>query len=91
MTTHLVLQLSEGKLIRIHFGSTGKLASADIETYVLEKSRVTFRLSAETSYISSDQLMTVQKPELLEALLITTNPYNYPNDQPAGNHCQEYQ
>uniref|UniRef100_A0A4W6FNY2 Myosin, heavy chain b n=1 Tax=Lates calcarifer TaxID=8187 RepID=A0A4W6FNY2_LATCA len=39
-----------GKFIRIHFGSTGKLASADIETYLLEKSRVTFQLSAERSY-----------------------------------------
>uniref|UniRef100_H3C4A8 Myosin motor domain-containing protein n=1 Tax=Tetraodon nigroviridis TaxID=99883 RepID=H3C4A8_TETNG len=38
-----------GKFIRIHFGTTGKLASADIETYLLEKSRVTFQLSAERS------------------------------------------
>eukprot|EP00064_Thunnus_orientalis_P020566 superscaffoldBa00005717_g20704 len=62
----------------IHFGSTGKLASADIETYLLEKSRVTFQLSAERSYHIFYQLMTGHKPELLEALLITTNPYDYP-------------
>eukprot|EP00064_Thunnus_orientalis_P020048 superscaffoldBa00005310_g20179 len=66
-----------GKFIRIHFGSTGKLASADIETYLLEKSRVTFQLSAERSYHIFYQLMTGHKPELLEALLITTNPYDY--------------
>lgn len=29
---HLLLLLSQGKFIRIHFGATGKLASADIET-----------------------------------------------------------
>ncbi|XP_051562692.1 myosin heavy chain, fast skeletal muscle-like [Myxocyprinus asiaticus] len=67
-----------GKFIRIHFASTGKLASADIETYLLEKSRVTFQLSAERSYHIFYQLCTGHKPELLEALLITTNPYDYP-------------
>ncbi|XP_062842890.1 myosin heavy chain, fast skeletal muscle-like [Trichomycterus rosablanca] len=66
-----------GKFIRIHFGTTGKLSSADIETYLLEKSRVTFQLSAERSYHIFYQLMTGHKPELLEALLITTNPYDY--------------
>uniref|UniRef100_A0A667XK11 Myosin heavy chain, fast skeletal muscle-like n=1 Tax=Myripristis murdjan TaxID=586833 RepID=A0A667XK11_9TELE len=67
-----------GKFIRIHFATTGKLASADIETYLLEKSRVTFQLSAERSYHIFYQLTTGHKPELLEALLITTNPYDYP-------------
>ncbi|XP_037112572.1 myosin heavy chain, fast skeletal muscle-like isoform X2 [Syngnathus acus] len=67
-----------GKFIRIHFGSSGKLSSADIETYLLEKSRVTFQLSAERSYHIFYQLMTGHKPELLEGLLITTNPYDYP-------------
>ncbi|RXM31824.1 Myosin-4 [Acipenser ruthenus] len=67
-----------GKFIRIHFGATGKLASADIETYLLEKSRVTFQLSAERSYHIFYQIMTNHKPELIEMLLITTNPYDYP-------------
>ncbi|XP_072299205.1 myosin heavy chain, fast skeletal muscle-like [Eucyclogobius newberryi] len=67
-----------GKFIRIHFGNSGKLASADIETYLLEKSRVTFQLSAERSYHIFYQLMTGHQPQLLEALLITTNPYDYP-------------
>ncbi|XP_075317254.1 myosin heavy chain, fast skeletal muscle-like [Odontesthes bonariensis] len=67
-----------GKFIRIHFGTTGKLASADIETYLLEKSRVTYQLSAERSYHIFYQLQTGHKPELIEALLITTNPYDYP-------------
>ncbi|KAM9324263.1 myosin-4-like [Gastrophryne carolinensis] len=67
-----------GKFIRIHFGNSGKLSSADIETYLLEKSRVTFQLSAERSYHIFYQIMTNKKPELIEALLITTNPYDYP-------------
>ncbi|XP_011788649.1 PREDICTED: myosin-2 [Colobus angolensis palliatus] len=67
-----------GKFIRIHFGTTGKLASADIETYLLEKSRVTFQLKAERSYHIFYQITSNKKPELIEMLLITTNPYDYP-------------
>ncbi|NXD13096.1 MYSS protein, partial [Nothocercus nigrocapillus] len=67
-----------GKFIRIHFGATGKLASADIETYLLEKSRVTFQLKAERSYHIFYQVTSNKKPELIEMLLITTNPYDFP-------------
>ncbi|NXF56139.1 MYSS protein, partial [Oceanites oceanicus] len=71
------LSLLKGKFIRIHFGATGKLASADIETYLLEKSRVTFQLKAERSYHIFYQIMSNKKPELIDMLLITTNPYDY--------------
>ncbi|XP_063079460.1 myosin-6 [Engraulis encrasicolus] len=66
-----------GKFIRIHFGTTGKLSSADIETYLLEKSRVTYQLKAERNYHIFYQIMSNQKPELLDMLLITNNPYDY--------------
>ncbi|GAB0197871.1 myosin-3-like [Grus japonensis] len=66
-----------GKFIRIHFGTSGKLASGDIETYLLEKSRVTFQLKAERSYHIFYQILSNKKPELLEMLLMTTNPYDY--------------
>ncbi|XP_070793599.1 myosin-1B [Pituophis catenifer annectens] len=66
-----------GKFIRIHFGATGKLASADIETYLLEKSRVTFQLKAERSYHIFYQIMSNKRPELIEMLLISTNPYDF--------------
>ncbi|KAM6118725.1 myosin heavy chain, skeletal muscle, adult-like [Phoenicopterus ruber ruber] len=66
-----------GKFIRIHFGATGKLASADIETYLLEKSRVTFQLRAERSYHIFYQVTSNKKPELIDMLLITTNPYDF--------------
>ncbi|XP_042360203.1 myosin heavy chain, skeletal muscle, adult-like [Plectropomus leopardus] len=67
-----------GKFIRIHFGTKGKLASADIETYLLEKSRVTFQLPAERSYHIFYQILSNKKPDLIEMMLITTNPYDYP-------------
>uniref|UniRef100_A0A9J7XW05 Myosin heavy chain, fast skeletal muscle-like n=1 Tax=Cyprinus carpio carpio TaxID=630221 RepID=A0A9J7XW05_CYPCA len=67
-----------GKFIRIHFGTSGKLASADIETYLLEKSRVTFQLPDERGYHIFYQMMTNHKPELIEMTLITTNPYDFP-------------
>ncbi|XP_053737824.1 myosin-6-like [Synchiropus splendidus] len=66
-----------GKFIRIHFGNSGKLSSADIETYLLEKSRVTFQLKAERNYHIFYQILSNQKPELLDLLLITNNPYDY--------------
>ncbi|MBN3271147.1 MYH7 protein, partial [Polyodon spathula] len=66
-----------GKFIRIHFGTSGKLASADIETYLLEKSRVVFQLKAERDYHIFYQILSNKKPELLEMLLITNNPYDY--------------
>uniref|UniRef100_A0A2K5ZAV6 Myosin heavy chain 13 n=1 Tax=Mandrillus leucophaeus TaxID=9568 RepID=A0A2K5ZAV6_MANLE len=67
-----------GKFIRIHFGATGKLASADIETYLLEKSRVTFQLSSERSYHIFYQILSNKKPELIDLLLISTNPFDFP-------------
>ncbi|XP_071348037.1 myosin-7-like isoform X2 [Trachinotus anak] len=66
-----------GKFIRIHFDTRGKLASADIETYLLEKSRVTFQLRAERDYHIFYQILSNKKPEILEMLLITNNPYDY--------------
>ncbi|CAM4556552.1 unnamed protein product, partial [Lepidochelys kempii] len=67
-----------GKFIRIHFGTTGKLASADIETYLLEKSQVTFQLASERSYHIFYQIMSSKKPELIDLLLISTNRYDFP-------------
>ncbi|KAG7249029.1 hypothetical protein CRUP_037770, partial [Coryphaenoides rupestris] len=56
-----------GKYIRIHFGPTGKLASADIDIYLLEKSRVIFQQPGERSYHIYYQIMSQKKPELLGA------------------------
>ncbi|XP_059768049.1 myosin-13-like [Balaenoptera ricei] len=67
-----------GTFIRIHFGATGKLVSADIETYLLEKSRVAFQLSRERGYHIFYQIMSNKKPELMNLLLISTNPFDFP-------------
>jgi len=45
-----------GKFIRIHFGPSGKLAGADIETYLLEKARVISQQTLERSYHISTKL-----------------------------------
>uniref|UniRef100_A0A8C5PGQ6 Myosin-7 n=1 Tax=Leptobrachium leishanense TaxID=445787 RepID=A0A8C5PGQ6_9ANUR len=66
-----------GKFIRIHFGASGKLASADIETYLLEKSRCTFQLKSERNYHIFYQILSNKKPELLDMMLVTNNPYDY--------------
>ncbi|XP_069125112.1 myosin heavy chain, striated muscle isoform X4 [Argopecten irradians] len=60
-----------GKFIRIHFGPTGKIAGADIETYLLEKSRVTYQQSAERNYHIFYQICSNAIPELNDVMLVT--------------------
>ena len=66
-----------GKFIRIHFGVTGRLASGDIETYLLEKNRVVHQLSAERGYHIFYQICSQAKPEINEMLLVGSNPLEY--------------
>lgn len=53
-----------GKFIRIHFGPMGKLAGADIETYLLEKARVISQQPLERSYHIFYQIMSEAIPGL---------------------------
>ncbi|XP_025060351.1 myosin-16 [Alligator sinensis] len=66
-----------GKFIRIHFGTTGKLAGADIESYLLEKSRVISQQAAERGYHIFYQILSKKKPELIEMLLLVPDPNHY--------------
>ncbi|XP_037571686.1 myosin heavy chain, muscle-like isoform X33 [Dermacentor silvarum] len=66
-----------GKFIRIHFGPMGKLAGADIETYLLEKARVISQQPAERSYHIFYQLMSGKIPGLKEKLLLSNDVYEY--------------
>ncbi|AWP18617.1 hypothetical protein SMAX5B_005994 [Scophthalmus maximus] len=68
---------SKGKFIRIHFGPTAKLAGADIESYLLEKSRVISQQAAERGYHIFYQLLSGRKPEFIEALLLSPDPKQY--------------
>ena len=66
-----------GKFIRIHFGVTGKLASGDIDTYLLEKSRVIFQMKAERDFHIFYQVCSMGKPEINDLLLVGDNPCDY--------------
>lgn len=60
-----------GKFIRIHFSKAGKVASCDIEHYLLEKSRVIRQAPGERCYhifyqIYSDYIPTLKKDLLLD-------------------------
>ena len=66
-----------GKFIRIHFGNTGKLASGDIDTYLLEKSRVIFQQATERSFHIFYQICSGGKPEINEMTMISNDPREY--------------
>lgn len=66
-----------GKFIRIHFGPMGKLAGADIETYLLEKARVISQQTLERSYHIFYQLMSGGIEGLKEILLLSDDIYDY--------------
>ncbi|KAJ8937269.1 hypothetical protein NQ318_005667 [Aromia moschata] len=66
-----------GKFIRIHFGPTGKLAGADIETYLLEKARVISQQPLERSYHIFYQMMSGAVPGLKEKCLLSNDISQY--------------
>merc|ERR1712142_88172 len=63
-----------GKFIRIHFGPTNKIATADIETYLLEKSRITFQLEIERNYHIFYQFMSPFNTKYHDMALLGQNP-----------------
>jgi len=66
-----------GKFIRIHFNIKGKLAGCDIETYLLEKARITFQQEVERSYHIFYQMMQPAVPELKKKCHLTDDVYDY--------------
>ncbi|XP_056637457.1 myosin heavy chain, muscle isoform X32 [Diorhabda sublineata] len=68
-----------GKFIRIHFGPTGKLAGADIETYLLEKARVISQQPLERSYHIFYQIMSGSVKGVKEACLLSNDIHDYNN------------
>ncbi|XP_025996494.1 myosin heavy chain, muscle isoform X10 [Solenopsis invicta] len=68
-----------GKFIRIHFGPSGKLAGADIETYLLEKARVISQQTLERSYHIFYQMMSGSVKGLKDICFLSNNIYDYVN------------
>ncbi|XP_044596094.1 myosin heavy chain, muscle isoform X9 [Cotesia glomerata] len=66
-----------GKFIRIHFGPSGKLAGADIETYLLEKARVISQQTLERSYHIFYQMMSGSVKGLKEMCCLSDNITDY--------------
>ncbi|CAJ0579471.1 unnamed protein product, partial [Mesorhabditis spiculigera] len=59
-----------GKFIRIHFSRSGRVASCDIEHYLLEKSRVIRQAPGERCYHIFYQIFSGYKPNLPKDLLL---------------------
>ena len=66
-----------GKFIRIHFSTSYAIAGADIESYLLEKSRITFQQPAERNYHIFYQLLSSAFPNMVKDLLLEQNPSLY--------------
>jgi len=61
-----------GKFIRCHFSQTGKLAGADIESYLLEKNRVIHQMALERNYHIFYQIIYATTDEELSKLCLLT-------------------
>merc|ERR1712123_107388 len=66
-----------GKFIRIHFNGAGKLAGCDIESYLLEKSRITQQQEVERSYHIFYQLLQPFVPDLKKECQLDDDIYYY--------------
>merc|ERR1712029_150664 len=66
-----------GKFIRIHFNAAGKLAGCDIESYLLEKSRITQQQEVERSYHIFYQLLMPFVTEMKAKCCLTDDIYDY--------------
>merc|ERR1739838_1292935 len=66
-----------GKFIRIHFNAAGKLCGCDIESYLLEKSRITQQQSVERSYHIFYQLLQPHVPTMKAECLLGDDIYDY--------------
>ncbi len=66
-----------GKFIRIHFNGAGKLAGCDIESYLLEKSRITQQQEVERSYHIFYQLLQPFLPDLKSKCNLSDDIYDY--------------
>jgi len=66
-----------GKFIRIWFNQGGKLSGADMVTYLLEKSRLTFQAELERCYHAFYNIMSDAVPDLKEKALLTNDIYDY--------------
>merc|ERR1712061_324939 len=65
-----------GKFIRIHFNTAGKLCGCDIESYLLEKSRITQQQEVERSYHIFYQLLQPFIPDMKAKCLLTDEAFD---------------
>ncbi|SCV72410.1 BQ2448_3947 [Microbotryum intermedium] len=68
---------AQGKFVRIFFNSIGAIAGANIDWYLLEKSRVTSRSDKERSFHIFFQLLRGADSGLRQQLLLTGQSHDY--------------
>ena len=66
-----------GKFIRIHFNQFGKVSGADMEVYLLEKSRITYQAPNERCYHIFYNMMSDAVPSLKKECCLSNNVRDY--------------
>ena len=79
---------TQGKFIRIEFGKAGQITGANIDKYLLEKSRVTHQSPKERNFHIFYQLIRGASDAIKEPLLLSSKLMDYTFTKSSNMHIE---